>query len=651
MVWLRPWWLLALIPLAWLLWRLWRSRPEGDAGPWSRLVDPHLLPHLLVGDPRPIPRWPLFLLGIGWLLLVIALAGPAWRTLPQPVYGLSGRTLILIDLSPSMDAADISPSRLGRARFEAMDLLKATQGQVGLLAFGPEPFLVSPLTTDAKIILPQVNLLTSDLIPFPGPRRTDRALAEARALLERTPGGAAQVVLISDGVGEFAGALQEARRLADAGHRLAVLGMGTVEGAPVPLAGGGFEQGPDGSPRLAQLERERLQALARAGQGIYVESVPEDSDTQRLIAAAPKPDRGLVEAGLKADRWHEEGPWLILVLLPLAALAFRRGWLVSSGGHKALFCALGLMGASLAFGGAGVAEVWAQVVPDPAKQQVAWEPPSWRSLWLRPDQQAARDLASGQTVDVGRLSDPAWRATARYRAGDHAGALAELKGLEGPEIDYNRGVALARLGRFAEAAAAFAAVLEQDPGHADARHNLELMRRLLANQDRQSGLPAGEGKPNRSQAGSSGQREAGPLGQQEGQGSSQGRSPGPQDLADQSGVEQGAAVDGHLETDGASDLGMTDPSSRQADRPDTPSKARAESSAEGSDNGHQEGAGSDRGQAHAVYAAGIARDQLPEPDERAQSLEMRLRAVPDDPAGLLRQRFFLQHLRRKEEGR
>ncbi|QIK38080.1 VWA domain-containing protein [Caldichromatium japonicum] len=638
MVWLRPWWLLALLPLAWLLWWLWRSQAQAEDTPWSRLVDPHLLPHLLVGNPRPAPRWLLSLLGIGWLLLVIALAGPAWRTLPQPVYGLSGCTLILLDLSPSMDAADVSPSRLGRARFEAMDLLKASQGQVGLLAFGPEPFLVSPLTMDAKIILQQVNLLSSDLIPFPGPRRTDRALAEARALLERTPGGAAQVILISDGVGEFAGALEEARRLADAGHSLAVLGVGTPEGAPVPLAGGGFERGPDGTPRLAQLEREQLQALARAGQGIYVQSVPADTDTQRLLAAAPNPDRRLLEAALKADQWREEGPWLILALLPLAALAFRRGWLVGIKGRKILhLIAWGLIGASLAFGGYGIADVQAQAAPDSSGQRGPWNLPSWRSLWLRPEQQAARDLVAGHGVDAARLNDPRWRASALYRSGDLAGALTALAGLEGPEIDYNRGVALARLGRFAEAAAAFEAVLTQDPGHEDARHNLDLMRRLLAEQVQPS---AGEGGGEVGQARSLGQQQAG-------QGGSQGHSPGPKDPSVKSGMRQALAASAHPETDSAETQATTDPSAGQPDEP----PLRAGDQVSAADAAHHKGESLQGGRVGDAHPAQLDLEPAPGGNERAQSLEMRLRVVPDDPAGLLRQRFFLQHLRRKEEGR
>ncbi len=651
MTWLRPWWLLALIPLAGLLWSIWRSRPKADAGPWVRLVDPHLLPYLLVGNPHPLPRWPVYLLGLGWLILVIALAGPVWRKLPQPVFALAERTLILIDLSPSMNASDIAPSRLGRARFETLDLLRAGQGQVGLLAFGPEPFVVSPMTTDAKTILPQVTLLSSDLIPFPGPRRTDRALSEARTLLERSPGGAAQVVLISDGVGEFAGALAEARRLSAAGHRLSVLGVGGAEGVAGTLARGDFASGPDGTLALTPFERESLQALARAGQGIYVESVPGDSDTQALLAATPRPNQALLSAALQSDQWHEEGPWLILLLLPLAALAFRRGWLTQARRSSQPLFVLLLFFSS--------AWLW------PAPESEAFD---WKALWLRPEQQAAHALAADQLVDAASLTDPRWRAAARYRAGDLEGALAELAGLEGPEIDYNRGVALARLGRFAEAAALFEQTLKQDPEHADARHNLELMRRLLAQPaeanpeaapmapDPDRPFPPGGigGPPSRDLASHPGSARQSQSDEDEaGQGSTDagprpGQAPG---LAQaQSGGEsadQDASAQAH--PGGSGPFGLTE-------------FARGQGQGIQDDSGTSRSEHADLGSTQASAGAwSISRHSGDRQDvwaegswgadaEQAQSMEIRLRAIPDDPAGLLRQRFFLQHLRRKEEG-
>ena len=114
---LRPLWLLAAAPLAFLLWRM--SRGDGSSDIWDEVCDLHLLPYLLVGSTLQ-RRWWLRIVGLAWLLCVIALAGPTWSQLEQPIY--KGRTarVIVLDLSLSMDADDLKPSRLTRARFKVL---------------------------------------------------------------------------------------------------------------------------------------------------------------------------------------------------------------------------------------------------------------------------------------------------------------------------------------------------------------------------------------------------------------------------------------------------------------------------------------------------------------------------------------------------
>ena len=640
MLFLRPLWFLALIPLAWLLWRLWRRRAGADT--WSALVDPHLLPHLLVGGAEGASRWPLVLLGVGWLTLVVALAGPVWRQLPQPVFSLDARSVILLDLSPSLNAADVSPSRLTRARFETLDLLKAMrEGQVGLIAFGPDPFLVSPLSADANTIAAQVPMLTTDLIPVPGARRTDRALEMAAGMLERAGGGAGHVILITDGVGNLAGSLESARRLADAGHRLSVLAVGTLDGAPVPRPGGGFEQGADGALQIARLERDRLRELARTGNGRYLEAGVGEADTQALIAAAPRPETRIEASRLTADRWREEGPWLILLLLPLAALAFRRGWLVPA---------------------------LAVVLLVPPDRALAFD---WSDLWWSADQRGARELAAGRPdMAAEHFSDPAWRAAASYRAGEFEQALEALEGLTGATPEYNRGNALARLGRLEEAAAAYERALEQEPDHADARHNLELVRRLLdqsppqndQSQDEQSGDDQASSSPSES---SESESDSGNASKPETSESGTQESDAVKPDDSESGTtepngSQGASQDQASESDAGTD---SSPGQERAERQETtpegaepsaediavddrPSVPDSESSQPASAESTEAEADESRDGSSAALEEALD-DRSPEEREREQAMEARLRQVPDDPAGLLRQRFLLQHLRRE----
>ena len=402
---LRPGWFLALIPLLALLLLLGRRQAQDQV--WRRLVDAHLLPHLLDESPGRARRLPLVLLALGWLLAVLALAGPVWERLPAPVFTVEAKRVILLDLSPSMNAADVPPSRLARARFEVLDLLRASrEGQVALIAYGPEPFVVSPLTGDSRTIADQVPRLASDLIPVPGPRRTDLALEAAGALLSSAGGGPGEVILISDGLGGSGGdgaleqsrAIAAARDLAKAGHRVSVLGVGTQGGAPLPDKAGGFASDDAGAIQMVRLDRQGLEDLARAGGGSYVGMDAGDRDT-RALSERPLPVQAQMteEEGLSADQWREEGPWLLLALLPLAALAFRRGWLL------------------------------------PLLACIAWLPPQpgwaldWSTLWQRPDQRAAESFAgTDYQAAISAFQDPAWRAAARYRVGDYDGVIAVI---------------------------------------------------------------------------------------------------------------------------------------------------------------------------------------------------------------------------------
>ena len=380
---LRPLWLLMLAPLALLLWRQWRSGVDGDA--WRAVVDAHLLPRLLVDGSGRVRHLPSLLLGLGWLLLVMALAGPTWERLPEPLYQARQFRVVALDLSPSMNATDVAPSRLARARFEVLDLLRQSdEGQTALLAYGAEPYIVSPLTTDAATIAAQVPNLATGLLPVAGARRTDLALDLAGQLLRQAEAPDGQVVLITDGLEHPAATAEAARRLRAEGYRVSVLGVGTAKGGPVRGPDGNFLKDANGAIRLPTLDPAVLRSVADAGGGRYVVARPDDRD---IAALAP---RGTAAFGDRAEeqdstteRWREEGPWLLLVLLPLAAFAFRRGWL----SPLALVACL---------------------LPAPDAYAATWD-----DLWLRPDQRAQRLLEDGRPAAAAQLFErPDWRAAA-----------------------------------------------------------------------------------------------------------------------------------------------------------------------------------------------------------------------------------------------
>ena len=328
---LRPDWFYALIPLALLLARLW-SR-HGRRSRWEGVCDPELIQPLLTHRKGSGPILPLTLLALSWLLAVTALAGPAWTKLPEPVLAKQQARVIVLDLSRSMDATDLKPSRLTQARFKTLDLLKAiNEGQTGLVAYAGEPFTVSPLTNDSATIAALVPSLDTSLMPAAG-TRTDLALAHAGRLLQQAGVSHGQVILIGDGIEPLQTSLKQARQLRANGHRLSVLAVGTRNGAPIPTRQGGFLSDRNGAIVIPRLNPQRLEMLADNGGGQLLMMDNNGKDIEALLAppllsATTEPTASdTILSSLQTDRWREQGPWLLLLLLPLAALGFRRGWL------------------------------------------------------------------------------------------------------------------------------------------------------------------------------------------------------------------------------------------------------------------------------------------------------------------------------------
>ena len=229
---------------------------------------------------RRARRWPVLLLAIGGTLASIAMAGPVWERLPQPVFRSDAALVIALDLSRSMDAQDIKPSRLQRAHFKITDILKTrTEGQVALVVYAGDAFAVTPLTDDDETILSQLPALTTDLPPTQG-ARTDRALQLAEQLLKQASMTHGQVLLITDEVATARG-IESAQRLAAAGYQLNILGIGTVEGAPIPT-GNGMLKDHEGKIVLPSLDAANLQRIATAGNGQYATVTPNDYDIQQL---------------------------------------------------------------------------------------------------------------------------------------------------------------------------------------------------------------------------------------------------------------------------------------------------------------------------------------------------------------------------------
>jgi Ca-activated chloride channel family protein len=463
---LRPEWFYALIAALLLFLLVKRRQQQGSS--WEQSIDASLLPYLLALPQVTSSRRLLNLLLVGWILAIVAMAGPVWEKTPQPVHEREDALVILLDLSRSMYAIDTKPNRLVRARRKLLDLLDLRdEGVTGLIAYAGDAHTVSPLTDDSHTISEMIPAIAPEMMPAPGSQLAP-ALSMAIKLFENAGVASGRILLITDEIRDVAESQAIARE-----HRynfpVSVMSVGTREGAPIDgsrlLREGGYLKDANGNLVIPRVDLAVMQDFASLAGGRYSPITLTDEDLAYLLAEdSLSPDAEFRELERDFDVWFEEGPWLILLLLPLAALAFRRGWLWS----VALICLL---------------------PQEPAEASL------WDDLWATRDQQAQQAFEAGDTAQASQLfEDPAWQAAAQYRNENFVEASGGYAQAADIEARYNLGNSLARLGSYPEAMKAYAEVLAMNPDHEDAGFNKQLLEQVMQNQKDQP--DKGEGEDN-----------------------------------------------------------------------------------------------------------------------------------------------------------
>lgn len=429
-------WGLLAIPVMFLLYVL-LYRAESTSL-LERFADRHLLPHL-VKTPRVAARnirTPLLLWSAAWVCGIVAMAGPRWSYMDEPTFRAPLNLVIVLDLSQTMNATDVKPSRIVRAREEIEDLLDMSRGtSIGLVAYAAVPHMVTPLTDDLRTIRNLLPALDTSLVTIQGDRLKP-ALDMAAAMLKAEPGDDKSILVIGDGgfqEDDFAA-------LARAAGNATIYTMGVGTG----------------------LDTGRLQTLAATGHGLFVEANYTDSDTRAILdrveAAGDKASMTQKSARVWADQFYV--PALVLALLLLRW--FRKG---------AAFPAVVLL--SMMFYPAG-----------PAKAVTAAD------LFLNREQQARAAYQRGDYKKAMKEFDtPYRRGVAAYRAGDYDKAAVLFKNASrqkgGLDALYDLGNAQLMQGRVEDAVASYEAVLKQRPGDVGARHNLAIALKLLAQNKQQ----------------------------------------------------------------------------------------------------------------------------------------------------------------------
>lgn len=587
---LRPQFLWLLLPAALLCWGL--ARTVLNSGNLQKIIDPDLLPHLLLrgGERRPWLFALIFALLAG---AIVALSGPTWRKLPTPVYSNQDALVILLDLSPSMMATDLSPDRLTRARLKILDILKERKdGLTALVAYAGEAHVVTPLTEDTVTIANLVPALSPSIVPVPG-SNIEMAVETGIKLLRDGANGSGDLLAVTDGIDESAlGGVKN--RVSEAGVELSILAVGSGEGSPIPRGnGGGFATDSNGAIVIANFNAGELRKLARESGGRFAEITVDDSDIHYLLPEGKTPQQAQLTER-EFDQWREEGPWLILLLLPLTALLFRRG---------ALACALPL----------------ALLLPQHSDAQ---------ELWRTPDQRGEELLEQGEPEQAAKtFKNPRWRGASNYRAGNFPAAAEDFAQSDDPQGLYNLGNSLTQQGRYDEAIAAYDEALKQQPQMADARHNREIAEKLRELQKQQQQQQ--QSQQNQSDQQQQQQQQSGDNEQQQNQSGQQQQS--------QQGSDSGNS--GSQDTQEQQQAGEQ-PSEPQSEQGQQESEKQEQQTTKGENGERQE-----EQQQGEPQRAGA--EESPLDPETQQALDQWLRQIPDDPAGLMREKFKYESLQRR----
>lgn len=272
-------WMLLIIPILVLVrFIVWQKRKRN----LRKFGDPSLLKEMMpdVSKYRPTIKFCLLLSAITILIFMIARPQVGSKISHEKREGIE--VLIALDISNSMMAQDVIPSRLEKSKLLIEDLVDHfTNDKVGLVVFAGDAFVQLPITNDyvsAKMFLQNIN---PSLITTQG---TDlaRAISLSQSCFTQREHIGRAIIVITDGEDHEGGALEAAREAYKKGINVFILGVGTSKGAPIPDGNGGYLKDNSGQTVLSALNEQMCQQVAKAGNGVYIH-VDNTSDAQEKL--------------------------------------------------------------------------------------------------------------------------------------------------------------------------------------------------------------------------------------------------------------------------------------------------------------------------------------------------------------------------------
>jgi len=604
---LRPWWLAMALPLVFLIY-VWVRRTRQRSA-WSNTISPALLAVLLDENAVSAATRLRTALWSGTALALLSLAGPTWEKLPQPVAQKNDALVIVLDLSLSMFAQDIAPSRLLKARQKIVDTLRLRdEGSTGLVAYAGDAHAVVPITDDANTIENLLGALSPAMMPVLG-SRPGAGLDLAQELFANAGLLEGKILLITDGI-TSANEVSDRRNPA---FPISILGVGSESGDRIPINRPGesprYLTDESGRQVIARLNPDPMIQAAQRSYGRYSSVSIGDSDLNTLLGASLPSEDESIEVEREFDIWADMGFWLCLPLGVLMLASFRRGLFAAT-----LLClsvpldtwandtfpasaapSTPLLSAndpptSQSFGPSSNRDQ-----NPPAKEEFESWPQWWQDLWLRPDQQGYRALQQNKPGRAASaFQDRQWRGAANYRNGQFAESLEDFAQQDDDSAIYNQGNALAQLGRYADAIEQYDQVLSRQPDHADAAFNKALVEELLQQQQQSSQSDQQQQEQQQQQQQDSEQED--------------------QQSQDQGSEEQEQSSEQEQESEAQPDQERESEQEREQQQVSETETEQAQR------------------------------------DEEQEALEQWLRRVPDDPGGLLRRKFQHETNQRLRQG-
>ncbi|WP_394129834.1 VWA domain-containing protein [Shewanella maritima] len=675
---IRPEWLLGLIPAIFIFIFMVRRKQQSSA--WQQYIAPHLSQALITSETetQSKPKW---LLLCCWVIAIVALSGPAVSKQHLPVYAKENGRIIVLDMSLSMYATDLTPNRLSHLRFRATDLVDSlTDGETGLIAYAGDAFTISPLTRDKGTLLNLLPTLSPDIMPVRGSNAAS-ALTLAQELLVQGGHQSGDVILVTDGMSPAQ--FDHAYGSLDPNFRLGILAIGTQQGSPIKLPDGQFLRDHRNEVVVARTNMNLLSKLAKHHNGQLFPLQTDGSDISALTHWLST-DGDTSETELSGEDWHDLGPYLALLLLLPVLLSFRHG--IASGVLAPTFI-ISLTSASL-------------LMPNTAQAF------GWNDFWSTKNQQGDKAYQRGEYQQAANtFEDAQWQASAQYKAGDYEQALNLFEQDSSANGFFNQGNSLMQLHQFEKAIDKYQQALSLQADFPQAAENLELAKQLLQQsqqqeqeqnqqqdqnqQQEQEQQPQDQSEQDKQQSQSEEQSQSQPNEDQSNEDQSSQSQPDDGQQSGQSGDEQSSEQqsDSEQQTQGlqqeqqgqgqsqdqqsqqqsddagsnAGNNSQSDPTNEAQMQADAQSAAEAQANQQPNEQSEQHEATSlsqsearkaeaqtdeepDNTQAVQVSPTSMEQQPLPADMERA------LRAVSEDPQVLIRNKMQLEYQKRRQNG-